>query len=210
MKDDFSIKLEGVEKALRQFDSKTVIRAARSAVNDVATQGKNEAVRIIKSEYNIKPSRLKQYLKLTAKAAGNSLQAIITGKGMGLALSYFDARQTGVVANRKGFRYTRRAGKQGNLRYGGAVTALVKRAGGRKEVSGKYGNKPFIAKMKSGHTGVWVRQGKKPKPIEQLYGPGVGGLFGTKNVMDRTKKVINEKFKPRFDYWFSRYFREAR
>lgn len=206
----FEIKLEGIEQALKSMDPKHVMKAANSAINDVAKQGINEAERVIRSEYNIKPSRLKQFLRLTARSRGTSLEAIITGKGMGLALSYFDAKQTGVIANKKGFRYTRRASKQGNFRYGGVVTALVKLAGGRKEVTGKYDNKPFIAKMKTGHTGVWVRQGKERKPIEQLYGPGVGGLFGTKNVMERTKKMVNEKFAPRFLYWLNRYRGEAK
>lgn len=29
----------------------------------------------------------------------------------------------------------------------------------------------FIAKMKSGHSGVMIREGKKRKPIKELYGP---------------------------------------
>lgn len=203
----FDIKLEGIDKALKQFDSKIVIRAANSAINDVAKQGVNEAERIIKSEYNIKPSRLKQFLRLTARSKGNSLEATITGKGMGLALSYFDVKQIGrsIRSLKIGAQKFKSVITKRGQRYGGDVTALVKRSSGRKIVSGKYENKPFIAQVKTGHIGVWVRKGKDRKPIEQLYGPGVGGLFGTPNVMDRTKKMINDKFKPRFDYWFNRY-----
>ena len=208
----FDIKLEGIDEALKQFDPKIVIRAANAAINDVSKQGVNEAERIIKSEYNIKPSRLKQFLKLTSRAKGNSLEATITGKGLGLALSYFDVKQIGrsirsLMIGAQKFKSV--VAKRGQ-RYGGAVTALVKRSGGRKVVTGKYDNKPFIAQMKTGHIGVWVRRDKGRKPIEQLYGPGVGGLFGTSNVMEQTKKVINEKFAPRFSYWFNRYKGDAR
>jgi hypothetical protein len=208
----FDIKLEGVEQALKQFDPKIVIRAANSAINDVAKQGKNEAERIIKSEYNIKPSRLKQFLKLTSKAKGNSLEATITGRGLGLALSYFDIKQIGrsIRDLKIGTQKFKSVITKRGQRYGGVVTALVKRSGGRKVVTGKYDNKPFIAQMKTGHIGVWVRKDKGRKPIEQLYGPGVGGLFGTLNVMDRTKKIINDKFAPRFSYWLNRYKGDTR
>jgi hypothetical protein len=208
----FDIKLEGIDKALKQFDPKIVIRAANAAINDVSKQGVNEAERIIKSEYNIKPSRLKQFLKLTSRAKGNSLEATITGKGLGLALSYFDVKQIGrSIRSLKigGQKFKSVVAKRGQ-QYGGAVTALVKRSAGRKVVSGRYDNKPFIAQMKTGHIGVWVRKDKDRKPIEQLYGPGVGGLFGTLNVMERTKKIINEKFAPRFSYWLNRYKGDAR
>lgn len=208
----FEIKLEGIEQCLKQFDSKIVIRAANSGINDVAKQGVNEAERIIRSEYNIKPSRLKQFLKLTTKARGNSIEAVITGRGLGLALSYFDAKQIGSAIRTLKIgsqKFKTIVGKRGH-QYGGEVSVLVKRAGGRKAVKGKYDNKPFIAQMRTGHIGVFVRKGKARKPIEQLVGPGVGGLFGTKNIMDRTKKVINEKFAPRFAYWLERYRGAAR
>jgi hypothetical protein len=55
-----------------------------------------------------------------------------------------------------------------------------------------------------------VRKDKGRKPIEQLYGPGVGGLFGTPGVMNRTEKLINEKFPPRFSYWFNKYSGDVR
>lgn len=208
----FEIKIEGLEQALKQFDPKHVMKAANSAINDVAKQGINEAERVIRSEYNIKPSRLKQFLKLTTRARGTSLEAIITGKGMGLALSYFDVKQVArsIRTLRIGAQKFKSIIAKRGARYGGEVTALVKRAGGRKIVTGKYDNKPFIAQMKTGHIGVFVREGKERKPIEQLYGPGVGGLFGTKNVMDRTKKVINDKFASRFSYWFDRYRGQSR
>jgi hypothetical protein len=195
----FDIKLEGIDDALKQFDSKKVITAARQAINRTADSTRTEASRLIRTEYNIKASRLNQYLRVEAKASGNSLTATITGRGRGLALSYFDVKQTGVVANKKGFRYTKRAKSLGSLRYGGAVTALVKLAGGRKIVTGKYDNKPFVAQMKSGHTGVWVRTGKGRHPIEQQYGPGVGGLFGSKAIMDRIKTIVVDKFRAEFN-----------
>lgn len=195
----FDVKLEGIDEALKAFDPQKVITAARQAINRTADSTRTEASRLIRSEYNIKATRLNQYLKVDAKASGNELSATITGKGRGLALSYFDAKQEGVIANKKGFRYTRKAQRTGNLRRGGAVTTLVKLAGGRKIVNDKYDNKPFLAKMKSGHIGVWVRTGKGKQPIEQHMGPGVGGLFGSKSIMDRIKTFVKDKFATEFN-----------
>jgi hypothetical protein len=36
------------------------------------------------------------------------------------------------------------------------------------------------------------------------------GLFATPGVMNRTEKVINEKFPPRFSYWFNKYSGDVR
>ena len=200
-----TIKLEGIDKALKMFDPKHVIHAAQKAINDVSKQAMTEVKKNITEEYNVKYGRLSQYLRLTTRARGDNLEAVITGKGRGLALSYFDAKQEGQrianigVARRKGKVLLRKQGRK----YGGQVTALVKKMGGRKVVSGE--PKPFIAQMKSGHIAVVRRIGKERKPIRELFGPGVGGLFGTPKIMGNAKRIVNEKFEPRFKYWLDHY-----
>jgi hypothetical protein len=59
--------------------------------------------------------------------------------------------------------------------------------------------------MKSGHIAVVHRIGKERKPIRELFGPGVGLLFGTPKIMGNAKRIVNEKFEPRFKYWLDRY-----
>ena len=194
----FDIKLQGIDEALKQFDPQKVITAARQAINSTASSARTEASRLIREEYNIKPSVLNKYLKVDAKATGNTLVATITGTGKGLSLINFDAKQEGVIANKKGFRYTRKAGRTGGLRYGGAVTALIKLTGGRTDVPGKYGNKPFIVRLKSGKLIVWERTSKARMSVKTRFGPGVGGLFGSRKIMDAIKKFINDKFGPEF------------
>jgi hypothetical protein len=202
---DFDIKLEGVEKALTMLDPRNVVNAATRAINDVAEQGMTGAKREIAGEYNIKYSRLSQYLRLTTRAKGNNPEAVITGRGRGLALSYFDAKQEGqsVRTLRIGKEKFKSVIRKTGRRYAGKVTALVRKAGGRKEVVTD--PRSFIAQTKSGHIGVFQRTGKTRLPLKELLGPGVGGLFGSKKIMDNTKRIINEKFKPRFEYWISYY-----
>lgn len=205
MGNEFNIELKGVEQALKMFDSKNVIYAARRAVEDAAKSAMTEIKRNITEEYNVKPGRLSQYLRLTTRPKGDNLEAVITGKGRGLALSYFDAKQEGQrianigFARRKGKVLLRKQGRK----YGGQVTALVKKMGGRKIVSGE--PKPFIVQMKSGHIAVVRRIGKERKPIRELFGPGIGGLFGTTKIMGDAKRIVNEKFGPRFKWWLNDY-----
>jgi hypothetical protein len=166
----YEIKLEGIDEALKQFNPKLVIRAANSAINDVSKQGTNEASRLISAEYNIKPTRIKKYLKLTSRARGVNMEAIITGKGLGIPRAYFSPKQEGVIANKKGFRYTKKAKQTGR---GGIVTTLIKLAHGRRKVPAINGNLPFMAMMNSGHIGVWVRESKARLPITPVFGPGI-------------------------------------
>jgi hypothetical protein len=65
--------------------------------------------------------------------------------------------------------------------------------------------KAFMVRLKSGHIAVMQRRGEERLPVKQLYGPGVGLLFGSRRIMEATKTLIREKFAPRFGYWLTRY-----
>lgn len=181
------IEIKGIKELMAKLDPNKVRLAANSALNKVAAQAKTEASKQIRSEYNIKASDVSKNMKLTTRARGDQMEAEITGTKRGMALSYFGAKQLGVIANKKSFRLTRRA--SGGR--GGAVSVEVKK-GGRKTLRGD--PKPFITKFKSGHIAVVQREGKDRKPIQQLLGPGIALLFGSKKIMAATKKLINEKF----------------
>lgn len=202
------IKLEGVDKALKMFDPDNVRKAANAALNRVAGAGRTEASRLIRQEYNIKASRVNQFLRLEVRAKGYDMEAVISGRGLGIALAYFDAKQAGFKLMGEGAgtmrtKYLSRTGRKS-----GDVTVRVKRSSGKKVVDPKYGNRPFLAQMKSGHIGVFVRTGQTRKPLEQLLGPGVGGLFGSAKIMQAVKRRINElwskEFSHQLDYYLKR------
>ncbi len=187
------IEITGIKELMQTLDPNKIRLAANSTLNKVAAQAKTEASRLIRSEYNIKAADVSKNLQLTTRASGDQMEAVISGFKRGIALAYFGAKQIGVMANKKVMRYTRRA-KQGR---GGAVSVEVKR-GGRKTLSGN--PKPFITKFKSGHIAVVQREGNSRTPIKQLLGPGVSILFGSKKIMDATKRVINDKFNSIFKH----------
>jgi len=74
--------------------------------------------------------------------------------------------------------------------YPGPVSASVRLDRGRQIVlpqGSQYGTKAFLAMTKSGHLGVFVPTYRKRTPIQQLFGPGVGDLFGTPKAMEHAK-----------------------
>lgn len=198
---------------MKLFDPQKVRAAAREAVNDVADTGKAEASRVIREGYNIKARSLSRFLKITARAKGDSIVAVITGVGMGLAAAYFDPKQEGMqtkLVNLSGQRFKMLLRKSGRNR-GGLVTTVVRMDRGRKVLRDT--PKPFMVQPASGHIGVFKRvpgkfmkaKGKEKKEaIETVFGPGVGGLFRSPKVMNRVIKIINRKFAGRFDFWLKR------
>lgn len=197
---DVQFELKGVKEALAASDPNKVRLAANQALNRSASAGVTAAGKLIRDRYNITQARLARYLTLSVRASGYDMAAEITGKTKGLALSYFDALQAGkfIVAQGRGRARRRYLGSKYGRGRAGDVTVRVLTAGGRKSVSGKYGNKPFLARTRSGHIGVWVRTGKRRLPIEQLYGPGVAETFGAKDVMDGTEKAVTDRFDVEF------------
>jgi hypothetical protein len=199
---DFDIKLEGFDTLQAKLDPNIARQAARSAINKMADRTKNEASRKIREEYNIPAARLNEYLRVTARATDSGLFAIISGQGLGVALYYFSARQSNMAIIGAGagrFREKFVWHKKGS--HAGPVTVQIKKAGGRKEVSSRFGAaKPFIAQMKTGHIGVFERPGKERLPIKPLYGPGVSKLFAAKQIQDLLKKFVNENFPDIFNH----------
>lgn len=190
---NINLEIKGLKEALEMCDPKKVRDAVNSALNKTAAQAKTEASKLIREEYNLPASTVSKNLIVTTKAYGDKMEAVISGFKRGMALSYYGAKQTGVIANKKTFGFTRRA-KNGR---GGLVSVEVKR-GGRKTVSGE--PKPFITKFKSGHIAVVQREDKRSYPIKQMLGPGISMLFGSKKIMNATKKIINDKFNDIFNH----------
>jgi hypothetical protein len=191
---EVKIELKGVDDFIKTHDPKKVALAMHSAMNKTAQQARTYAAKLIGGEYCIQKTRINNLLHISARSSGGNLSAVITGEGMGLPLGYFGPKQVGVsVSKKKGFKYNRRSHRTGHLRRGGEVSVEVRR-GARKIVSGS--PKPFMTILKSGHIGVFQRTGKGRLPIQQLYGPGVGGLFGSEKIFKNVETFINQKFEP--------------
>lgn len=51
----------------------------------------------------------------------------------------------------------------------------------------------FIARVRSGHMGVFKRQGKSRLPIAELFGPSVALVFSRKKILAKVTGYIREK-----------------
>jgi hypothetical protein len=177
------INLEGLGKVIQNIENlktNVIKKAIAATLNECGEKGRSIASETIREEYNIKAKDVKGFLTVK-KASSQNLEVVITGKGKGVPLVKFNARQEGVTLKGGLSRYTKRAKRSGNFRRGGAVTVLVKTAGGRKTVHTD--PKPFIAKIK-GELQVLQRIGKSREKLRRLLGPGIALLFGSKKIND--------------------------
>lgn len=145
---------------------KAVIQAETRANKRIAQTVVKEFTNEVQKEYAIKDSGVKKELRISRgrnEDATRGAGAVITARGKhGIALSRFLTRQT----------------KKG-------VSFMVSRRKGRGVIPGA-----FIAKMKSGHSGVFIRKEKTRLPIAQKFGPDVKMLINTERMMKLHKEVI--------------------
>lgn len=180
------VDLKGIEELKRTLDPKKFQRAIIRALDRTAKQGRVEAQRAIRSEYNIKLKDLSGHIKTDIHPS--KMQAVISAKGSVLPLKLFNPRQVIEARDRKsGGLYSKlRKAKPGSKGVAG-VTVMVKQ-GHRKLVRGG-----FMAKMPSGHIGVFKREGKARLPIRELFSVSMPKAF--EKTIEAVKKRILEQWK---------------
>lgn len=157
-----TLRLEGLDRLKRRLDPKKVERAAVSAINRAAKSTLSEASNIIRNEKGWKiPKRDLDPRFSIKQARKGELQAVLTprttkGKAS-IALTYFGAKE---VRRTKAGVLTKQRSKEGGLvakrqkrtKAPGGVTVQVLKGGKKAHYP-----KAFIARMRSGHVGVFRR-----------------------------------------------------
>lgn len=200
-----SIELKGVEEARRMYDPSIVKKATKAALDRTAQSGKVEASEEIRKVWNVKKSDLDPRIRLTPARMGDlSAQIIISGKPM--SFSYFGARQIMGMAvrsrsgkNIKTGKLTRGMRAAGPVPQGvlvqilkGKETALLRSA--------------FMSKiMKSGHIGVFRRQGRARLPIEEKNVVSIATMANRPEVMDSIVRRIQERWLTEFPHQLDYY-----
>jgi hypothetical protein len=218
-----TIKLEGVEAALRMFDPKVVRQAARAAIDRATKSGKTIVTKEITDVWNVKKRDVDERIKLYPPRM-DDLKGIIEVGGKAMSLSYFGARQImgATVRSRVGKeiktgKITRGMLKSGPLPRGivvqilkGKDTTLLRNA--------------FLAKVSSGksgsHVGVYHRLGKKRLPIEEKnvisLGSMINGKIGINSMVDKPEVMkrivdrITERWMTEFPHQLEYYLEKAR
>jgi hypothetical protein len=171
-------------------DVRAIARATRMGLNRTGEQLRTQADREIRAEYNVKLKAIRAQSRLRKAAQSGPLVVDLDYYGAGkVSLLAYGARQT----------------KRG-------VTVAVRRGGGRKLIPGA-----FIAKMKSGLTGVFARTtgGKgqrvfrggpgsriKPRgsdlPISHLTAVDLPVLYGRKSFSQKQMRYADARFDKNF------------
>ncbi len=182
-----TVKLEGLKEALESMDPKRVNRAASTALAKVAKSAVSTCSAEIRKVYNVKKGDLDPRIKLTPPRADN-LTAIITISGKSMSLSYFGAKQLAgarvISRNKDGLKVVAR--KRAAKSQGVQVSVL----------KGKRTQLPqaFMARMKSGHIGVFRRMGKDRLPIMEKAVISIGSMARAAKVQPVILKKIGESW----------------
>jgi hypothetical protein len=174
--------IEDVEKRLGNMKAKAPLVVSR-AINRAISNVKKNMGKETSSNYYISSGEVKKTVKVV-KASKSSLKAAAISSGSGIALSKFKVNPGTPVRYR------------GKSRSPSVYKAGVKKSG----VKALDGNpKAFIAIMKSGHKGVFEREGRESLPLKQLYGPSVPQMVKNDDVMKIINKDANETLQKRIN-----------
>jgi len=150
-------------------------RALRKAGRTATRDMRAEATKIVRDEKQIKAGRVSRAITTrNPKVSDFPLAWAIAIDGKPVSLMGYPSRQT-----RRG------------------VTTSVNRGGGRTLIE-----HAFIARMKSGHQGVFLRQGKARLPIKERFGSKPQHVLRkpgrAEQVQARGARVLGERFPPLF------------
>lgn len=157
------------------LDQREVRRVIVRALNRTADGVRTDAFRKIRETYNVTNKALRGNDRRAGaiairRANDNHLIAVVTASGNPLPLSGFAPRET-----RKG-------------------VSISVRKGVRKVLAGS-----FIARMKSGHVGVFMRRAAKRLPIDEKYTVDFAHMFGAKDVQAAIEPLARGRFDAELD-----------
>ena len=168
---DFKRDMQRVERELKGVQKRIVPAAASAALNRTAQQARTQSARDLKGSVGKSLGLSVAGFKKTIKHIRARVRKLVTSldvSGRPLPLIRFGARKT----------------KKG-------VSAAP--WGKRRIHKGA-----FIAKMPSGHRGVFKRTSKERLPIKELWGPSIPKAFLHQDIQQSLKRVINTKWPGNF------------
>lgn len=163
------------------FVQKNVPKAFVSALNRVATGLRTEAVRKVRETYVVKAGDVRQTIKIT-KANMSRMELILVSRGRSLPLIRFRTNPS-----------------RPPIRPPRMLRAQVKKSGSKKSIPGA-----FVARMQSGHVGVFERHGSRRLPIRQLYGPAVPVMLNESRVQRHLQEEAQRRMIQRLDHEINR------
>ena len=191
---NIQVKLEGVEKALKMFNTRIVNQATRMALNETAKTAKTTAAGNIYHGWNLKKSDINKKLK-TELARSSDLSAALVVRSESFSLSYFGAKQFSGrrTISRTGIKTGKRKSSKGG------VYVRIKRGGKITHLSTS-----FIAATRSGHIGVFRRSTRKHLPIAERRLITVPSMFKQQDVYVPTLRAASRTWSTRLKHHLER------
>ena len=177
-----NIRAEHIERAdalLRHIPGAAPKAMAR-AINRAAESARTEAARKAREEYYIKHKDIIDTIKLRRATPGD-LSAEVVSTGSVIPLTKFRVTPKSPQPKRKA-----------------PLIARVKRGAGG-PITGA-----FVARLSSGHVGVFNRVSKARLPIVQRYGPSVPQMLGSPTVTGWVEQKAAETLEKRLDHEINR------
>ena len=157
--------IDGIEKGKRQL----IVQA----VNKTATGARTDSVKLIRQHLMLKAKSVRDNIRVVRATKGNPVAKLIAKGKRGLPL----------LGN-----YPVRPGKYGARKPKKGVSVQIKKRGGRKILEGS-----FIARMKSGHVGVFKRVGSSRLSIKELYGVGFIHLMERGMIHRKIRRSVSAR-----------------
>lgn len=164
-----------------RFVEKNMPKAFSAAINRVSQGMRTEAVKKVRETYQVKAGDVRKTIKIT-KASPARLEMLMVSRGSSLPLIKFRTTPRNVPT-----------------RQPRVLKAQVKKSGGKKPIPGA-----FVAKMRSGHVGVFMRSSKKRLPVNELYGPAVPVMLNEEGVQEHLQQEAQRRMADRLDHEMNR------
>ncbi|RAV18827.1 phage tail protein [Paenibacillus contaminans] len=177
------ISATGIRDAMRRVGKldKDVRQSFYSALSRTTQRLKTESGRKARETYIVKTKTVTDQVVLR-RGSASSLSSELRWKGRNLPLLQFRTTPRNIPA------------KQPRV-----LKAAVKRAGGNKPIDGA-----FLARMSTGHIGVFRRSARRRLPIGELYGPAVPIMLNNPGVVEHLERVANETMDQRLEHELNR------
>ncbi|MFP4976382.1 phage tail protein [Paenibacillus sp. CN-4] len=174
----------GVRDALRRVGAldSDVRKAVYSALNRVSQRVKTESGRKVRETYVTKAKTVTEQVVMR-RGSVSSLSSELRWKGGNIPLLQFRTNPKAPTPGRPAR----------------PVRAAVKRAGGNKKVDGA-----FLARMGSGHVGVFRRSGRRRLPVEELYGPAVPVMLNNEEIVEHLERFAADEMDKRLEHELNR------
>jgi hypothetical protein len=185
--DELARRLRGIPRG--------VTKVAVTAMNRTATSTRAEMVRLVRGDYNLKAKAVRDNIRISKASWGNPEATVSSKDGPGIPLKEFSPQPRSAPS-------TRRL-KSGAYRPAGGISAIVTKSKGRQMVKGA-----FLARMSSGHVGVFIRGAQArgarrlsalgARFIKEVYGPSATYILRSGKYDEELGRFVDRTFERNF------------